>query len=142
MSKPLATEEFLSEVEKAYNQIDDVKLVYTLRKMKFSYLSQKSVPLIKLVVAISQVTPIITVSMFTYCMKNILKLTKGDAAIRNFLHIIGDKKVLTLLRGGTTDMYSLKYTLSGVFRQHYFELENASNEMPNKIALPVHNSGG
>jgi hypothetical protein len=122
MEQELAVEDVLALVKEKSEEVDEVKVYFTLRKMKLKHLKSSTIEAVKYAVALTELGLPITVPLMTAL------LGKVHESVLAQLHNLGDRHVLVLKRSDVGGPY--EWTLSPVFRQHYYgsaEEEEVSN---------------
>lgn len=101
-------EEIVGEIKAEMRKIDDVKIHFTLKKMKLSRISSAQVRSVKIFLALREMgLNIVTTNVF-YAVYG-----KSRSNILTVLHLLGDKGVLTWIRRNKSG--PLRYMLSEKF---------------------------
>jgi len=101
----------LAEIRKLANEVPAERVYFTLRKLRVKPLPAKTVETVRLCLACQKLGLPITTNLLA-------ALTKKDPkVICDALHILGDKKVLTIIRGSTTIYH--RWLISQEFLNHW-----------------------
>jgi hypothetical protein len=128
MEQELTVEDVLAMVEEKAKEVDEIKVYYSLRKMRLRHLKSATVKAVKYAVALTELGLPITTSIMTPLLK------KVDVSVLTQLHNLGDRHILVLKRSELGGCY--EWALSPVFRQHYYE--SAGEENRNVTSATTH----
>jgi len=113
LEEAITVDELLRRVKDKHDKILYEKVWFSLRAMRLRWISPKTVDLVKYCIALSEegypaTTPLLTVLA-----------QRTPTTVRERLHLLGDKNVLTFIRGSRDRVQ--KWFLSDVFKKVYYE---------------------
>jgi hypothetical protein len=112
MEQELTVEDVLALVKEKSEEVDEVKVYFTLQKMKLKHLKPSTVEAAKYAVALTELGLPITAPLMTALLGKVYESVLAQ------LHNLGDRHVLVLKRSDVEKPY--EWMLSPVFRQHYY----------------------
>lgn len=122
--------EFIYELKRRADRIDNTRVYFVLRKMRLRPVRVHTVELVKLCIAINEAGLPITNTL----MSSITNKTECNSNVT--LHILGDRKILTILRD---DKYMNRWIISDMFKSYYYEpprtLDVQETKMSDKLSV-------
>lgn len=110
----MSVDDALKQIEKHIETIENTDIYYTLKKLKVRYTSEATIRAIKIFIACKYYgIDIVTSSIFYYFYGS------SRTSALSQLHILGDKGILTLLKGNSKGL--LRYMLSEKFNEHFYK---------------------
>ena len=110
MAESLTLNEVKDLINTKASEVSDVKVFYSLKQMKIKRISPKTIQAVKLCIGLETLG--LSINTNTLCFL----LDICPETIRQRLHILGDKKVLNLVRGSKGVAH--KWMLSDVFKKY------------------------
>ena len=112
----MTDEEAFELIRNRVKEIDNTRVYFCLRTMKVKPISTKIVENMKICIAITEMKLPITLRLFSYLRG--YKIT--HQTLLGTLHTLGDKKVITLVRGDFKDWYTCRWLLGESFSKLYY----------------------
>jgi len=109
----------------AMDKMDEIphhRVYFSMREMKLRWISSETVDTIKCCIALEELGIPITTPMIT------LMRQKDGGVVRNSLHTLGDKQVLTMMRGSKFRVQ--RWILSPLFREIYYSGKRLTDLTP------------
>jgi len=113
MSEPMSIEEIIKLIQDKHSEIENHRVYFSLRDMKLKFIRDITVDTVMYCIAIHELGLPITAQLIA----DMTDVT--TQSIRNRLHNLGDKNVITLIRGSGYPV--ARWVLNPEFARRYYE---------------------